>query len=231
MEEKNVLVLNEKTEDAAELEKAYANANDINYKVTSVFEANHAVEALKDSPQDLLVFNLSDFSKKKLNAVTDLRKLGVDFPLLTIADNYDEEAYRFVKNLEDSVLLNKPYKKEQLLSLSKKMSTGQFVAQRQFPRFETGEKAYVSLYPNGEPSQVEVKDLSKGGACIVAPIGVGLKQGDVVKFRMYLENVGRNHHFSGRVIWMDLISDEGSYYMGLKFMSDSEIFKSLLFLP
>ena len=172
--------------------------------------------------------NLRDFSKKKLNAVLDLRKLGVKFPLLSISDTYDEEAYSFVRKLDNSVMLNRPYKPEQLLIMSEKITNGEAVTQRRFPRFLTGEKAYISLYPNGSATECEVKDISKGGACFVTPVDVGVKVGEVIRVKLFLEAVGKNHNFFGKVLWMDLITDEGKYYMGVQFMSEGQIFKSLL---
>lgn len=228
MDTKKVLVLNEKTEDAESIENSYASSTEQAFSVSSVFEAKDAVKSLQNKDTDLLVFNLQDFSKKKLNAVTELRKLGIDFPLLSIANTYDEEAYKFVSQLDKAVLLNKPFTDKQLITLSSKMIEGDAATQRKFPRFGTQEKAYLSLYPNGEPTEVEVKDLSKGGACFVAPIGVGFRVGDVIKVRLYLDDVERNHNFFGQVMWMDLITDEGKYYIGVKFMSESQIFKSLL---
>lgn len=228
MEEKKVLVLNELTEDAKSIEETYSRSEEVNFQVTSVFDAPAAVKALQEETTDLLVFNLHDFSKKKMNAVVDLRKLGIDFPLLSIADTYDEEAYKFVSELDNSVLLNKPFSDKQLLTLSEKIVDGKNVTQRKFPRFGTGERAYLSLYPNGTPSEVEVKDLSKGGACFIGDIDVGLRQGDTIRVRMFLENVEKTHNFFARVMWMDLITDEGRYYIGVQFVSESQIFKSLL---
>ena len=226
--QKNVLVLSEKIDDADRIEEAYAKSEQIQYQTHMVFKANEAVEHLRSAATDLLVFNLRDFSQKKLQAVLDLRQLGVGFPLLSISDTYEEKAYQFVRKLENSVMLHRPYEDSQLLRISDKITTGQSVVQRQFPRFFTGEKAFLSLYPKGSATECELRDLSKGGACCLAPVGVGLKPGDVVRFRTYLESVGKNHQMFARVSWMELLVDEGRYLLGLQFIPEAQVFKSLL---
>ncbi|MAF92971.1 MAG: PilZ domain-containing protein [Bdellovibrionota bacterium] len=228
MNAKNVLILSEELEDADRIEEIYASSESIDYKTNMVFKADEAVELLKNKDTDLLVFNLRDFSKKKLNAVLNLRQLGVKFPLLSISDTYDEDAYNFVRKLENSVMLNRPFKDSQLLTMSEKITNGVDVMQRRFPRFLTEENAYLSLYPNGSPTECSVKDISKGGACVIAPVDVGIKVGEIVRMKLFLEDVGKNHNFFGRVLWMDLIVDEGNYYIGIQFISEAQIFKSLL---
>lgn len=223
---KNVLLLSEKMEDVDRINEVYSQDN--SFHVKTVFSAKDAVCTLREDDTNLLVFNLKNFSSDKIRAALELRSLGISFPVLSLANKVDEQAYRDVSKLDSTVLLEKPFRNHEMLTISNKMSNGEDVVQRMHPRYSTNEKAYVSIYPRGDIYEVRLCDLSKGGARIELSDLIDFKVNDIVKLNVYLSSLKKNHSFTGRIHWISKSNRPGCNTLGLRYMSDIELFKSML---
>tara|TARA_B100001248_G_scaffold262427_1_gene258368 strand:+ start:25709 stop:26359 length:651 start_codon:yes stop_codon:yes gene_type:complete len=214
---KNVLILSEKLEDAGDISDTYSEAG--GYNANIVYEANEALSKLLTSNIELLVYNVNQFTLNKLQSVLDLRDLGADFPVLTLAKDIDEAAYKSVAKIDAALILEKPYERTQLLELSSKMIHDKnSVSQRLYRRFPTDEKANISG-ENVPLFSADVLNLSKSGAKLKAPLSTQINTGDLVKIDFLLNGGERTHTKSSKVIWLSQDKDKNLLFFGVNFNS------------
>ena len=217
---KSVLVLSEKDEGVESIESAYESTNE--FKSNTVYQADKALQILLLNPIDLLVFNINEFTNEKLRSVLDLRMIGAEFPVLTLAKNTSEEAYKNVGRVENAILLTKPYENEQLLDLSRYLADGENVIQRIFQRFKTTEKSLIQAIGNNNLKEADLVNISKSGALLSFKGKNNFKKKQSICIQMNLTNIGKEHIMYGEIRWINENKIKGETQLGIMFISQEK---------
>jgi DNA-binding response OmpR family regulator len=216
MAKKNVLILSEKLDDADSIVDTYNEAG--GYSPQLIYNVDDAIGKLISSDISLLVFNVKGFTMKKLQAVLDLRALGADFPILTLAKEVDEQAYKKVSFVDAAIILEKPYDDTQLLELSSKMINGDgAVSQRLYRRFATKEIAMLTLDGTTNSIKTEVKNLSKTGAKLCGPIDIEIEKNKQCHIEFLLKD-NKTHTRNAKIVWLSQNKEMQLLFFGVLFI-------------
>jgi len=226
---KNILVFSEDLADATDLLNTYYSSSEFTPQL--VFETDKALVALLGGDIELLVYNTEKYSQENLESILDLRLIGEEFPVLNLARDLEDAAYQAVEKLEKTILMNKPYNDEHLLSVSKKMAANQEdVKQRWAERFATNEKASIQIIDTkgekGAKENARVKNLSKRGGLLVCQ-NSDYQLGQLIYIEFILAN-NNNRKFFAKVAWQQINPNDNKIYLGVKFLTKEEVLKEII---
>lgn len=189
-----------------------------------------SIKRLKRQHVDLLILNIDQFDFKKIRIAENLRHLGFDFPLLTLANSIALDAYLKIDEIPNTVLLEKPFANQTLLGLAHKLINGEAVKQQIYRRFNTNQNVRIEVYPEGELVDSTMTNLSKGGAKFTLNKEALVHIGDVVRVNVSLNQVHRKYDMHGQVIWhKQKQNDKESNELGIKFLNGDEIYSNLMY--
>lgn len=222
-----VLLIGKRNEEIVGIKHALA--KNTGYEVELVSVAQKAVQRLMSRQVDLCVFNFDLFTREKIKLATDLRDLGYDFPVLVLSRIIASDAYEAIREMDNTILLEKPYEQKDLWGLSEKLVNRQQVTQRHHRRFYTNQKASLASADGSDPVEVKLFNLSRGGAYVEFNNNIAVKQGDVIQMNVQLNEVYREYNVNARVIWT---TQEGLWGtgsgLGLEFVKAKDIYRDLL---
>jgi hypothetical protein len=226
---KNILLFSEQVSDATDILNTYYSSNEFTPQL--VFESDKALVALLGGEIELLVYNVEEYNRAKLESILDLRLIGEEFPILTLANGLEDAAYKQAQGLEKTILMNKPYDEEHLLSISKKMAANQEdVKQRWAERFPTNEEASIQCISangdKGEKEMVRVKNLSKRGTLLMCQRS-DYKLGQIIYIEFILEKK-MNRKFFAQIAWQHKNPNDGKMYLGVKFLTKEEVIAEII---
>ncbi len=201
---------------------------DGHFDVDLVTRAPDAIEMITRQNVDLMIMNLQNFTKNKIQLAHDLRNLGYNFPVLVLAHIIATDTYKAISELPNTVLLEKPYEIKDLTGISEKMIDGRTVHQRIFRRYLTNETAELELFKNGQAITGKIRDLSRGGA-FVEYQGPEIVVGDMVRMNIELKQVSRHYEVNAKVVWSTKKSPFGAEPgIGVEFIKQQDYYQNLL---
>lgn len=199
------------------------------YRVTGVESAVEATSAISKGGIDCLVFNFETFSLSKTKLVTDARNLGNKFPIIIFAALVQKEALEHVKKLGNVVIIEKPFESKDVWGICEKFVQGRKVNQRIFRRFFTDQSAAVEKTGSGETMNVNIYNLSVGGAYVELPSGGNIAAGDIINMTIHLDKVSREYKVDALVVWASPSGFwKGNPAAGLRFMKTNDVYRNLL---
>jgi response regulator RpfG family c-di-GMP phosphodiesterase len=180
-----------------------------------------------DSKVNLLVFNCQHFNSSMRNNVTHWRSLGYLGPILILVKIPDPKIIDGFADLHNVTLVEKPYENKDLQGIAYKYLNETQVLQRRFRRFDTKQKATLESYNKDFTSSSVISNISKGGAHIVGNLE-NLTKGDLLRVCFELDELKKNHTMSAEVVWTSGQVGTEDRCAGLKFISKSKVYESLL---
>lgn len=190
--------------------------------------ASEAIEKITRQNIELLIMNLGNFTKNKVQLAQDLRSLGYGFPIMILAHIITTDTHKIISDLSNTVLLEKPYELKDLTGLSEKLIDGRPVRQRIFRRYYTNETAQLELFKGGQAITSKIRNLSRGGAFIEYK-GPQLALGDVLRLNIDLKQVSRHYEVNAKVVWATQKSPWGDDPgVGVEFIKSKDFYQNLL---
>lgn len=222
-----ILLIGRRSEEVVGLK--YMFARNSGYEVELVSVAQKAIQRLTRRDVDLCVFNFDLFTKEKIKMATDLRTLGYEFPVLVLSRIIATDAYEAIKEMQGTILLEKPFEQKDLLGISEKMIKGAQVAQRVQRRFYTNQKAFLSGFGADTKTDAKLLNLSRSGAYIEHKGGASPGKGELIQLNVQLNEVYREYNVNARVVWS---SNRGVWGLGrglgVEFIKTQDIYRDLL---
>lgn len=198
------------------------------FEADLVTRAPDAIDMITRQNVDLMIMNLQNFTKSKIQLASDLRGLGYNFPVLVLAHIIATDTYQIIRDIPNTILLEKPYEVKDLTGISEKLIEGRNVQQRIFRRFYTNETAELELFKNGQAVSGKIRDLSRGGA-FVEYQGPEISTGEMVRMNIDLKQVSRQYAVNAKVVWSTRKSpwskDPG---IGVEFIKQTDYYQNLL---
>ncbi len=194
-------------------------------KFTSTRPAS--LPSVLDGRFNLLVYNSQHFNSSMRNNITHWRSLGYLGPILLLVKIPDPQVIDRFADLQNVTIIEKPYENKDLQGIALKYLNETKVMQRRFRRFDTKQKAHLESYNKDFASDSVISNISKGGAHIVGELD-DISRGDLLRVCFELDELKKNHTMSAEVVWTQ--GDVGTVdrCAGLKFISKSKVYESIL---
>jgi Tfp pilus assembly protein PilZ len=90
-------------------------------------------------------------------------------------------------------------------------------------------EATLETFISGERVETQMFNLSRGGAYFEVSERANLNVGDLLRMKVHLSDVDREHQVHGRIVWTTHKGHAaGGYGYGVRFMKGSDIYRNLL---
>ena len=224
----NVLIASRNETDNALIEKKLA---PIANKVGSVrfwgARPANMPTMLLDANYNLLVFNCQHFNSSMRNNISHWRSIGYLGPIVILVKIPDPKIIDGFADMQNVTIIEKPYENRDLQGIAVKYLSQSTVYQRRFRRFDTMQNATLESYNKNFSSHSTISNISKGGAHIVGDLE-DISTGDLLRVCFELDELKKNHTMSAQVIWTRGDVGDPKRSAGLKFITKSAVYESLL---
>lgn len=182
---------------------------------------------LIDASLNLLIFNCQHLNSSTRGNVTQWRSLGYLGPIIILVKIPDPRLIDRFSDLQNVTLIEKPYENKDLRGIAIKYLKETKVSQRRFRRFDTKQRARLESYNKNFCSDSVISNISKGGIHITGSLN-NITTGDLIRVCFELDELKKNHTMSAQVVWTTKELEDGERSAGLKFISKSMVYDSLL---
>lgn len=222
------VLLSCKSIDDARFLKTYLET-ELPYEVFVAFEQSEIELSLKAKSIHLLVMQTGNLAVQDLAYALSLRQNGFAYPIMMITDSIGNANIEEIHEKHKIYFMERPFELKVLKGLARKMMSARNVPQQVFRRYRTNLAATIETFITGEQFDTHMFNLSRGGAYFEVPKRPGVAVGDLLRLRVHLNDVDREHHIHGRVVWTTHKGHAaGGYGVGIKFMKTTDIYRNLL---
>lgn len=183
--------------------------------------------SMLDGDYNLLVFNCQHFNSSMRNNINYWRSLGYLGPIIILVKIPDPKVIDGFADLHNVTIIEKPYENKDLQGIAFKYLNETNVAQRRYRRFLTKQKARLESYNKDFTSDSVISNISKGGVHITGALE-DISKGDLIRVCFDLDELQKNHTMSAQVVWTSGNVGDSERSAGLKFISKSMVYDSLL---
>ena len=176
-----------------------------------------AIHSALDTSVSMIILNMPTFGDKTKSIIDEARRLGYAGPVLVAAKVGEPNVVDEIKEIENVVLLEKPYEVKDLQGIARKFILARKVAQRVHRRFTTAQPAEVAINDRRLRSVTTLFNLSRGGAYFEFPVVIDLKSGDLVEMKIDLNEMNRVYEVPARVVWTTARGFSGGKGVGVEF--------------
>ena len=180
-----------------------------------------------DGNFSLLVYNCQHFNSAMRNNVSHWRSIGYLGPIMILVKLPTPDIIDNFADLQNVTIIEKPYENRDIQGIAVKYLNDSKVLQRKFRRFDTQQKALLESYNRDYSSYTTIDNISKGGAHISGDL-VDMSKGDLLRVCFELDELKKNHTMSAQVVWTRGGVGDTKRTAGLKFISKTKVYESLL---
>lgn len=180
-----------------------------------------------DINSSMVVYNCTAYSSSLIDFSQSLREMSYLGPILLLVKIPDVKVLEKFEKLKNTVLIEKPYERKDLLGIARKFLKDAQVNQRQYRRFDTEQSALLESYQRDFVVQSRIENISRGGVFIRGPLE-DLSRGDLLRVNFNLDELNKTHTMSAKVVWTEGRVDENERTAGLQFMSKEDVYSQLL---
>lgn len=180
-----------------------------------------------DAQYDLVVYNCQNFTSTMRDNLFQWRSMGYLGPVMILAKLPDPKTIDKFSDLHNVTLIEKPYENKDLLGIAVKYLNEQKVAQRRFRRFDTNQKVLLESYNKNFSSNTTIANISRGGAYIIGDLE-GISKGDLLRVCFELDEIKKSRTMSAQVVWTRGEAASKGRTAGLKFISKTKVYETLL---
>lgn len=199
------------------------------YEVILNHDPKEIEPSLKSKNIHLLLMQTGNLAKQDISYAQALRKTGYAYPMLMITDTVGDSNIEELSEKHKIYFLERPFELRTLKGLAKKLMVVKSVPQQVFRRYRTNLLATLETFISGEKYETHMFNLSRGGAYFELTKRPVVSVGDLLRLRVHLTDVEREHHIHGRIVWITHKGHAaGGYGLGIKFMKSTDIYRRLL---
>jgi len=199
------------------------------YEVILSYDTKAIESTLKAKNIHLLLMQTGNLATQDIAYAQTLRKLGYAYPMLMITDKIGNTNIEELNEKHKIYFLERPFELRTLKGLARKLMVVKSVPQQVFRRYRTNLLATLETFISGEKYDTHMFNLSKGGAYFELTKRPVVSVGDLLRLKVHLADVEREHHVHGRVVWTTHKGHAaGGYGLGVKFMKSTDIYRRLL---
>ncbi len=222
------ILLNCESADDAQSIKTYLEA-ETPYQVLVAMGSAEAEICLRQKTIHLMLLQTGRPVQQDIESILLLRRHGFNYPSLIITDRIGDVKAEEASEKHKIYLLERPFELNTLKGLTRKLMATREVSQQVFRRYKTNLITTVEDFISGESYTTQMFNLSRGGAYFEVAERPEVGVGDLLRIKVCLQDVNREHHIHGRIVWMTHRGHaSGGYGLGVKFMRSNDIYRSLL---
>lgn len=180
-----------------------------------------------DGQFNLMIYNCQHFNSALRNNITHWRSLGYLGPVMMLVKLPDPKIINNFADMHNVTIVEKPYENKDVQGIAIKYLNDAKVLQRKFRRFDTQQKALLESYNKDYSSYTMISNISKGGAHIIGDLE-NITKGDLLRVCFELDEIKKNHTMSAQVVWTSGEVGNTQRAAGLRFISKSKVYESLL---
>ncbi len=185
--------------------------------------------ALKAKNIHLLMLQSGKPAKQDIAYALSLRNTGFNYPILMITDAIGNLKVDELNDRHRIYFMERPFELKTLKGLARKLMVSKAVPQQIFRRYRTNISATLETFISGDKFITHMFNLSRGGAYFELPQKPSVGIGDLLRLKVHLNDMEREHNVHGRVIWTTHRGHAaGGYGLGIKFMKSTDIYRKLL---
>lgn len=212
----------------SELIKGYLEAK-LPYEVLIANDSRGVDGALRATNIHLLLMQTGNLAIEDIAYAQRLRKEGFSYPLLVITNAVGSSNIEELHDKHRITFLERPFEVATLVGLVRKLMVTRSAHQQIFRRYRTNLMATLETFISGERFETHMFNLSRGGAYFELGKRPSVGVGDLLRLRVHLSDVSREHNIHGRVVWTTHKGHAaGGYGIGIKFMKGADIYRNLL---
>lgn len=212
----------------AEIIKDYIEA-ELPLEVVLARDANHAEGMVKRMPIHLLIMQSESSTQSDIQRAIRMRRTGFAHPTLLLTDDIGDVDVEEMSRQFKIYFLERPFELLALKGLARKLMAVRKVPQQSHRRYRTNLNAKIEMFASGEALDTQVFNLSKGGAYLEFANRTSLKIGDLLRMKVQLDDVGREHQVHGKIVWSTLRGHAaGGYGFGVQFLKSSDVYRTLM---
>lgn len=222
------VLLNCKSVNDARFLKSYIEA-ELPYEVFMAFDEKEIEASLKAKSIHLLIMQTGNLAHHDLAYALALRQGGYNYPIMMITDSIGDTNIEEVHEKHKIYFMERPFELKTLKGLARKLMVTKAVPQQVFRRYRTNLAATIETFITGDRFETQMFNLSRGGAYFELAKKPMVGVGDLLRLRVHLADVEREHQMHGRVVWTTHKGHAaGGYGVGVKFMKTTDIYRNLL---
>lgn len=222
------VLLSCKSIDDARFLKSYIET-ELPYEVFTAGDPNEVEASLKAKSIHLLVMQTGNLAAQDLAYALSLRRSSYTFPIMMITDSVGNANIEEISDKYKIYFMERPFELRTLKGLARKLMVVKSVPQQIFRRYRTNLMATIETFISGDRFETQMFNLSRGGAYFELPMKPTVGVGDLLRLRVHLNDVSREHNMHGRVVWTTHKGHAaGGYGVGVKFMKSNDIYRKLL---
>ncbi len=199
------------------------------YEVILSTDLRDVETSLKAKNIHLLLMQTGNLATQDIAYAQVLRNSGYAYPMLMITDTVGQTNIEELHEKHKIYFLERPFELKTLKGLARKLMVTRAVPQQVFRRYRTNLMATLETFISVEKYETHMFNLSKGGAYFELTKRPGVSVGDLLRLKVHLTDVEKEHHVHGRVVWTTHKGHAaGGYGLGVKFMKSTDIYRRLL---
>lgn len=199
------------------------------FEVILAYDQKDIEVNLKTKNIHLLLMQTGNLARQDIAYALGLRKTGYNYPMLMITDLLGEANIEELNEKHKIYFLERPFELKTLKGLVRKLMVAKTVPQQVYRRYRTNLMATIETFISGEKYETHMFNLSRGGAYFELSKKPMVSVGDLLRLRVHLADVDREHHIHGRIVWSTHKGHSaGGYGLGVKFMKSTDIYRNLL---
>lgn len=177
---------------------------------------------------DLLILDMDTFSYARYKEIRQLQAKGFRAPILVI---FNESKFKKqpLEELERLHLLKKPYTEKKLITFVKKLVRYKAIPAQRFQRFYTDQPAELESLSTGSSMEMNIYNLSQGGAYFEFTGNEIIEEGDYLRLRISLNDTMNEHIVNAKVVW---VTDNGNFTgqrgIGCQFVTREDMYRFML---
>lgn len=222
------VLLSCKSTDDARFIKNYIET-ELPYEVLVAYDHKEIENSLRQKTIHLMMLQTGNLAEQDIAYAQQLRTTGYNYPMLMITDSLGGMSIEEVHNKYKIYFLERPFELKTLKGLARKLMVAKQVPQQVFRRYRTNLTATVETFISGEKYHSHMFNLSRGGAYFELDKRPSVTVGDLLRLKVNLADMEREHHIHGRIVWTTHKGHAaGGYGFGVKFMKSTDIYRTLL---
>jgi Tfp pilus assembly protein PilZ len=199
------------------------------FQVVLSFDQKGVETALKAKNIHLLMLQTGNLAAQDIAYARTLRDNGFVYPMMMITDAVGNTNIEEASEKQKIYFLERPFELKALKGLARKLMASRAVPQQVFRRYRTNLKATMETFISGETFHAHMFNLSRGGAYFESNKKPTVLVGDLLRLKVQLSDVEKDHNVHGRVVWTTHKGHSaGGYGVGVKFMKSTDIYRKLL---
>lgn len=199
------------------------------YQVVMALSPKDIDSALKNHNIHLLMLQTGNLAEQDVIYANKFRQVGFQNPIMMITDSVGSVSIDTVSEKQKIYFLERPFELKTFKGLTRKLMVSRSVPQQIFRRYRTNITATLETFISGERYYSHMFNLSRGGAYFEMSQKPLVGVGDLLRLKVNLADMDREHHIHGRIVWTTHKGHAaGGYGMGVKFMKSTDIYRNLL---